>query len=447
MKARRYVMLFLLGVVLVLICSGCSKTKEKTIPVTFYYRNSGVDYGTPDGIIGSETRVFNDDLPTYSTFLNLYFEEHIQNELLVSPFPEGLTCINTYLDDGVLTVVLSDEFGQLVGVERSIATACITKTLTQFEPVTGVCLETMSSVEDGLRPAVLTDKDYVYQDMAAVDTEVAIKLYFSDANGRYLVATERKSYFNDAEQIPTYIVQELIKGPSERGQLGVMPEGTELRGVEVVDGVCTVDFSNEFLLNRPDTAALERMLILAIVNSLTELESIRSVNFLVEGRPVNQYLYMDLGISYLRDESAIGMIREGLNETDATLYVRGLSPNQVAAVPVCIRKNSQASIQALLLEQLLAFEDINGLRRTLPVGTVIQKVQMLDGVCYVDFSARFLECAGNRTEERMAIYSVVASLTSLDDVNYVRISVNGRYDGFQYFDLNMLYRPDPSWFY
>lgn len=431
---------------LLLFLAGCTAdTAPSGNSVLFYYQRADASFQSADGAIGSEPYTFPAALPSYEEFLNTYLTAP-EDSSLKSPFPKDLKCLGTSLDNGVLTVIFNDAFAELTGMSRSIAAACITKTVTQFPSVTGVCLEISGDAAGGTEVCVYSDKDYLLEDLGAVNSETAVRLYFSDLNGRYLVGSERKNYFTDAEQIPAYIIQQLIDGPTEAGQLAVMPEGTVLRGINVDDdGVCAVNLSSEFLLNRPTSESLERMTILSIVNSLTELESVKSVRFLVEGKPVGVYLYMDLNLTYQRDESAIGVVRVGLNETDATLYVKCWNDASLAAVPVRLRESSQLTRAETLLEKLVAFKNINGLQNPLPKDTLVQSVSVQGTTCYVDFTESLLDCAGDEAKERTAIHAVVMTLSTLEHVSYVKISINHRNSGFQYFNLDRLYSPQNKW--
>lgn len=445
----RRIEMTLLAVVLLIFLVGCESNEpaHDGNSVLFYYIAADAEYGSSEGVLSSEVHLFENEMPSYIEFFNVYFEQPF-TESLKSPFPQGLKCLESSLDEGVLTLILSEEYQSLVGVERSIADACITKTVAQFPSVTKVCIETESDALSGVEAAVRTEKDFVLEDLGAVNTETLVMLYFSDTNGRYLVSKESRSYFADADLIPTYIIQKLIEGPEDSAQLAVMPEGTTLRGIDVSDdGICTVNFSSEFLYNRPTTELLERMTILSIVNSLTELETIKSVQFLVEGKPIGHYLHMNMDIPYARDESAIGVVRAGLNETDATLYVRSWNDVAIAAIPVRVRDSEQMTMAEILLEKLLTFENINGMQNPIPTGTLLQRVNIEGGVCYVDFSRKLLDCAGDEIKERMALRAIVATLTSLDDISRVKISINGSYKGFEYFDLNKIYTPEADWFF
>lgn len=444
MKRKFLLILFVAAVAAAVLLVGCTQTNADGSEegLYFYYLDNLSDYdtfGSPDGALEAEARTFPDGIPDYVQLLNLYFEGP-ESDRLRSPFPEDLRCLETSLDESVLTVILSDAYDSLQGINRTLAAGCIVKTLCQLEHISGICLETEHNASLSGEPKVLTVNDFVCEDLGAVNTETTVRLYFSDLNGRYLVSSDQKMYFSDADEIPTYVMEQLIAGPTQNDQLPTIPEGTELLGLTVENnGNCTVDLSSEFLYNRSDTGFLERMTVYSIVNSLTELESIKSVRILVEGENVGQYLCMNLDQALVRDESALDMVREGLNETDATIYVHGCGDNQLAPVPVSIRETTEASLQETLLQELTAFREINGLTNPLPQGTVLHWANLRGSTCWVDFSQGFLAAAGNYNQEQMAVYSVVATLLSLDQVDAVRISVDGRAAGFHYFPLNRIY--------
>jgi len=435
---------------LLLALFGCSefsqgRTKPSN-PIRFYYRLAEDPFNSDDGILGSERYDFGAKIPTLLEIFTQYFSGPT-GETLVSPFPAGLEAKSVSLDNGVLTVTLDDSFSTLTGVNYTIAAACITRTMTQVEGVNSVCIETVSQHQ--LESSVpLSSADYVCREIATGDTETTVRLYFSDVNGRYLVAEERKNTFSDASQIPAYLIGQLIAGPQEKGSLATIPEGTKLLSVSVADdGTCTVDLSSEFLLNKPRTELLERMTVFSIVDSLTELKQISKVRLLIEGKPVTQYLDMDLSKPLVRDDAAIGVVRAGMNEADATLYVNSGQKTKLASVPVGVRKTSNGTETEALLQLLLNFKARNSLSCPIPSGTGVQSVGQEDGICHVDFSQKFLNCVGDETAEKLAVRSVAATLCTLDGITGVRISVNGSSSGLRYVDLGETFSPEPDWFF
>ncbi|MBO4749698.1 MAG: GerMN domain-containing protein, partial [Lachnospiraceae bacterium] len=67
---------------------------------------------------------------------------------------------------------------------------------------------------------------------------------------------------------------------------------------------------------------------------------------------------------------------------------------------------------------------IAGLYPSVNGDSKILSVMTKDGICYVNFDAKFLELTGNVSME-VAIYSIVNSLSELQNIHHVQILVNG----------------------
>lgn len=444
---KKRLLLILVSVALLVGLSACAFSDDGNSEYTlqFFYRMNAPVLGAENGALGTEPHSFGTEVPSFQTIFDSYFTTP-RDVGLSSPFPKDLKLLGTALDEGLLTVRLSDAFNQLTGYGYSVAVACLAQTMLQIDGVESVCLEYEGTNAQLHQTPPLTSADFVSRDFGAFNSETAVRLYFSDPNGRYLIVEERKNIFTDAAQIPVYVMQQLIAGPTDAGRLAAMPEGTRLIDLEVDDnGVCTVNLSSEFLLNRPGTQLLERMCLLSIVNSLTELEQIKSVRFLADSKPVGRYLYMDLSQPLVRDELAGAVVRTSLNEFDATLYVRCGDDEQLAAVPVSVRRTASNTQVENLLQTLLDYSGINGLSNPIPKGTVILGVEQREGMCSVDLSSNFLQCAGKEADELRATRAIAATLCTLDGVESVRISVEGKFMGLQYCDLSQLLIPSERW--
>jgi germination protein M len=123
-----------------------------------------------------------------------------------------------------------------------------------------------------------------------------LRLYFANEDNtklkleiRYVDSTDIK---DSASNMATAIINELIKGPSdERMFKRTVPAEAKLRSpVSIKNKVATVDFSKEFKSKHPGGKDAEKMTIYSIVNSLTELEEIEKVKFLIEGKEQKEYI-------------------------------------------------------------------------------------------------------------------------------------------------------------
>ncbi|TEB11844.1 Gmad2 immunoglobulin-like domain-containing protein [Pelotomaculum propionicicum] len=107
----------------------------------------------------------------------------------------------------------------------------------------------------------------------------------------YVKMTEKDAYLvREVHQVPPTkevaraALEELINAnPVSPGAARVLPAATKIKGININDGLATVDFSQEVL--RANTGASgEALGIQSIVNTLTEFPEIKKVSFMVEGK-------------------------------------------------------------------------------------------------------------------------------------------------------------------
>lgn len=89
--------------------------------------------------------------------------------------------------------------------------------------------------------------------------------------------------------LPEAVVTALLEGPTaeeqEAGISSAVPAGTELLGIDLVDGVATVDLSSEFESGGGTLSMTAR--VAQIAATLTDLDAIDGVLFAVDGEPLD----------------------------------------------------------------------------------------------------------------------------------------------------------------
>lgn len=124
--------------------------------------------------------------------------------------------------------------------------------------------------------------------------KMPISLYFATEDSaklklevRYVDMKEAKKSVNNLAGL---IVKELIAGPKDSGLKATIPEGTQLLGNVAIDAkVATVNLSKEFVDKHPGGEAAARLTIYSLVNSLTEINEIEKVKFLVNGKSTEDF--------------------------------------------------------------------------------------------------------------------------------------------------------------
>ena len=162
----------------------------------------------------------------------------------------------------------------------------------------------------GMKPSteVLDGKDAVYEDgtiignMSAedfVDTQEGdiadvkwktINLYFANKSGDALVKNSQRICYNKNVSVEKVVVEQLIKGTSEAGCYQSIPSSTKLLSISVVDKICYVNFSQEFVNDMVN--ARSNIAIYSVVNSLAGLDGIDGVKIMVKGN--SNLMYRDV---------------------------------------------------------------------------------------------------------------------------------------------------------
>ena len=442
---KRWIDLFCAVILLLTACAVVKEPQENMEqPVRFYYcfdRNDET-YGGETGAMGWEWRDLGPERLTALEILEQYLQGP-KSQKLTTPYPPELTVEGVLLENGLLTVNLSEEALELTGVERTLAAACLVYTMTQFSDITALRLTAGEAPLTGVWGETLELSDFLPADDTATSDQVTVRLYFSDLQGRYLQEETRSKSSSGEEELPEYILQQLLVGPESENARNVLPEGTKLLGVQTEEGVCTVNFSMEFLRNRPKTHRLARLAVFAVVNSLTELPQVECVRFLCEGESPGQYQALDLSQPLYREELALRTESREEDYSDVTLYLPCGQQPLLVAVPLMLRRTGGNSLEADVLQALLAFEPANGYENPIPEGTRVLELTREGSLCRVCFDSTFAECEEDPAQARQAVRSVAASLCGLDGINQVQISIRG--ETLTAINLAQPLSPDKDW--
>ena len=323
-------------------------------------------------------------------------------------------------------------------LDRTILNACLARTLLQLPGVQRVSILCSG---DGAAD-VLAAKDILLRDNGMEEQEEELVLYVPDEAQRYLVRETQTVAAMNAADRPAEIVRRLLALPESESAI---PEGTALRSVSVENGVCTVDLSSQFLTGMPRSWNTERLAVYAIVNSLTELPQIQTVDLWIAGAPVERLYVLELENGLARDERMIYV--PALDGTlDVTLSLTCDTMPLLAQVPMQLTLAEGVSSVQCVLEALLALEGENGLENSIPQGTKILSLKLAGGVCTLDLTAEFLEGCRTAEQERMAVREIVASLSALPEVETVDLLVEGLEPNYRDDSLQAVHTARNYWF-
>ncbi|ADD01763.1 Spore germination protein-like Gmad2 [Thermoanaerobacter italicus Ab9] len=135
------------------------------------------------------------------------------------------------------------------------------------------------------------------------DVSKEISLYFLNDKMNGLIL-ERRLISKDADVLKQ-VVAEMIKGPTDEYAKPVFPNGTKLISIELQEGIAFVSFSKEFLQDSEDKG-IDKLRVAALVNALTDIPGVESVQILVEGNKIDAVGKYKIGLDPLKRMILVG---------------------------------------------------------------------------------------------------------------------------------------------
>ena len=107
-------------------------------------------------------------------------------------------------------------------------------------------------------------------------------LYFTDKSGQKLVKEQRTVRYKRSIPKERIVLEQLMKGPLEKGHYPTIPENTEVLNVTIADRICYVAFDGVFSSYALDVS--EKIPVYSVVNSLLDALDADKVQITVGGK-------------------------------------------------------------------------------------------------------------------------------------------------------------------
>ena len=116
-----------------------------------------------------------------------------------------------------------------------------------------------------------------------------------------------------------------------------------------------------------------------------------------------------------------------IRKTIVSLYFKNIETNSLIAEARCIDvKDLAKDPYTCLIDLLITGPESEKLESAIPEGTKVNSCTLKGNTVYVDLSAEFVNNAPTGiNEESMIVYSIVNTLTELNEVSGVKILING----------------------
>ncbi|WP_128893701.1 GerMN domain-containing protein [Longirhabdus pacifica] len=206
----------------------------------------------------------------------------------------------------------------------------------------------------------------------------------------------------------------------------LIPQNTEVKGINIVENIATVDFSAS-LLNYDESK--ERKLIESVTWALTSFPSIEQVIWRVEGTDLNEMplagfpldvpLSRQIGINIEKPyDTQLGLSRA------VTLYFQAESAEQFSyLVPVTRLISTDEDIAMASIQHLIEGPKAAGLYGVMLPTVEVKDIEQTEEVLTVHFTEDIMSMESTIAPE--TLQSVLLSLTENTDVNEIKVMVEG----------------------
>lgn len=256
-----------------------------------------------------------------------------------------------------------------------------------------------------------------------------VTVYYQDADGflvpmtRWIQPQPGIARANVSLTIDSALAREEV---AYYGVYPVIPQETDILGIDVRKGIATIDFSRH-LLNY-GSAVSERNIIASIVYTLTSFDTIERVRILINGYPQGILKYgTDLTYDLGREDVMINrdvLMQTGTEKVDI-FFLKQANAGYIYPIPVSVENTAEADeLSEALVELLVSTKAGGGLYSEIPENVFLRDSSILNGVITLDFSEEFLNYGGTMREEGI-LKQLAYTLRQCDGIRAIKIMVNG----------------------
>lgn len=270
--------------IMALLCTGCGGESDnengKTYDI-YYVNNEETNTVTREYISETEdTKKLLQELLAQLGTLPAKLEYK-------APLAGDFKLLGYTLDSGQLTMNFDEQYKTMETTKEVLTRAAIVRTVTQIPEI--------SYVSFTVQGEMLTDSSGMAIGTMAADTfienageeinayeKVNLKLYFANEDGTGLVEENRRNVvYSSNISLEKLVVEQLVKGPTVEGAFPTIDSATKIVSVSVKDGICYVNFGEDFLSQISNVSA--EVTIYSITNSLVELANVNKVQISIGG--------------------------------------------------------------------------------------------------------------------------------------------------------------------
>lgn len=190
----------------------------------------------------------------------------------ISLLPEGVQ-MNYSIEENVLVVNFNSQYSGMSRARELLVRAGVVKTFLQVPGITSVRFTIENEdLTDSRGQAVGNMTADTFAEFTGSEPDAycsnTFTLYFTDKDGQKLVKEQRTVRYKRSIPKERIVLEQLMKGPLEKGHYPTIPETAEVLDITIADRICYVAFDGVFSSYALDIS--EKIPVYSVVNSLLD---------------------------------------------------------------------------------------------------------------------------------------------------------------------------------
>lgn len=212
------------------------------------------------------------------------------------------------------------------------------------------------------------------------------------------------------------------------GVFPVIPEHTEILGIDIRNGIATIDFSRQLLEYGSEIA--ERNIVASVIYTLTEFKTVDKVRILINGYTQGALKYgTDISGALGREDININtntsLMNIGTGKVDVFMLKKA-NEGFTYLVPVSVPDTEfDGELPEILVKKLLDEEASGGIYSEMPRDVVLLDCSTNYDILTLNFSTSFVNYGGNTREEGV-LKQLAYTVRQVEGIKVLRILVDGK---------------------
>ena len=253
------------------------------------------------------------------------------------------------------------------------------------------------------------------------------RIYYLNSARTKLAPLEYETETTEQGQLIGELAGQLLAAPDHPDYQAVLGEKVVLLDMSKEDNILYLDFNKDYSSMKPSREILCRA---AFAKTFTQVKGIDYISINCDGQPLLDSYGSPVGAFSGSDFVDSISDVNSFERVELKLYFANETRDGLTAETREVIHNMNTSVERLVVEQLIDGPQ-GGNHSVLPKDTRILNVSLTDNICYVNLDSNFLTGEVDAADY-IPIYALVDSLTELQTVNKVQITVNG--------SANVMYR-------